>query len=65
MRWVPIHAGWYKAFAVIFARHVNEEPTVRVTEAWGSRSKFLDDKDNPYRYWNRPDAGEVHGRAVE
>lgn len=53
-----------KAFDVIFAVHVNEEPTIRVTEEWGSRSKLLDDKDNPNRYWNRPDAEQLHGKAV-
>ena len=50
-----------KAFDVIFSVHVNEEPTIRVEEVWGSRSKLLDDKDNPTRYWNRPDAAEIHG----
>jgi hypothetical protein len=54
-----------KAFDVIFSVHVNEEPTIRVEEVWGSRSKFLDDKDNPNRYWNRPDAEQLHGKAVE
>ena len=44
--------------------HVNEEPTIRVTEAWGCRSKLLDDKDNPNRYWNRPDAATLHGKSV-
>ena len=53
-----------KAFEVIFAAHVNEEPTIRVTEAWGCRSKLLDDKDNPNRYWNRPDAATLHGKSV-
>lgn len=53
-----------KAFAVIFASHVNEEPTIRVEEVWGSRSKLLDDKDNPNRYWNRPDAEQLHGGSV-
>jgi len=53
-----------KAFEVIFAVHVNEEPTVRVEEAWGCRSKLLDDKDNPNRYWNRPDSSELHGESV-
>ena len=53
-----------KAFGVIFAVHVNEEPTIRVEEAWGCRSKLLDDKDNPNRYWNRPDADELHGKSV-
>jgi len=52
-----------RAFAVIFEHHVNEEPTVRVQELWGSRSRYLDDKDNPNRYWNRPDAREIHGVA--
>lgn len=53
-----------KAFDVIFAVHVNEEPTIRVEEVWGSRSKLLDDKDNPNRYWNRPDADQLHGDSV-
>jgi len=52
-----------RAFAVIFDHHVQEEPTVHVQELWGSRSRYLDDKDNPNRYWNRPDAREIHGRA--
>ena len=53
-----------KAFDVIFAVHVNEEPTIRIEEVWGSRSKLLDDKDNPNRFWNRPDAESLHGDAV-
>ena len=53
-----------KAFDVIFAVHVNEEPTIRVEEVWGSRSKLLDDKDNPNRYWNRADADTLHGKAI-
>lgn len=53
-----------KTFDVIFAVHVNEEPTIRVEEVWGSRSKLLDDKDNPNRYWNRPDADALHGKSV-
>ena len=51
------------AFEVIFAAHVNEEPTIRVTEALGSRSKLLD-ADNPNRYWNQPNADEIHGDAI-
>ncbi len=54
-----------KAFDVIFSVHVNEEPTIRVEEVWGSRSKFLDDKDNPNRYWNRPDAEQLHGEVID
>lgn len=53
-----------KAFEVIFKAHVNEEPTIRVAEVWASRSKLLDDKDNPNRYWNRDDADAIHGEAV-
>lgn len=53
-----------RAFDVIFSVHVNEEPTIRVEEVWGSRSKRLDDEDNPNRYWNRPDAEGLHGDAV-
>lgn len=53
-----------KAFDVIFAVQVNEEPTIRVEEVWGSRSKLLDDKDNPNRYWNRSDAKQLHGDST-
>ena len=53
-------------FDTVFIAHVNEEPTIRVQEVWGSRSKLLDDKDNPNRYWNRPDSATLHGtRARE
>ena len=52
-----------QVFAVVFANHVNEEPTIRVQELWGCRSKYLDDKDNPNRYWNRPDAKQIHGKS--
>lgn len=52
------------AFDVIFAAHVNEEPTIRITEAWGSRSKLLD-ADNPNRYWNQSDAEQIHGEVVD
>ncbi len=51
------------AFDVMFTYGVQEEPTVSVEEIWGSRSKYLDDKDNPNRYWNRPDADEIHGSS--
>lgn len=53
-----------RAFEVVFDAHVNEEPTIRVAEVWGSRSKLIDDKDNPNRYWNRADADIIHGKAV-
>ncbi len=60
----PDQALLRKTFDLIFAVHVNEEPTVRVDERWGCRSKLLDDKNNPNRYWNRPDADKLHGKAV-
>ena len=53
-----------RVFDTVFAAHVNEEPTIRVHEAFGGRSKLLDDRDNPNRYWNRPDAAELHGNAA-
>ena len=53
-----------RVFEVIFENHVNEEPTVRVQELWGSRSNYLDDKDNPNRYWNRRDAVQIHGEST-
>lgn len=53
-----------KVFEVVFDVHVQEDPTIRVQELWGSRSKYLDDKDNPNRYWNRSDGDEIHGTAV-
>jgi len=53
-----------RAFEIIFKSHVNEEPTIRVFPAFGSRSKLLDDKDNPNRYWNRADAAQIHGQAT-
>ena len=52
-----------RLFDSVFKHHVNEEPTIRVQEAFGSRSKLLDDKDNPNRYWNRADADTLHGHA--
>ena len=52
-----------KAFEVIFSFGVNEDPTVHVEEIWGSRSNYLEDKDNPNRYWNRSDADKIHGSS--
>jgi hypothetical protein len=54
-----------RLFDSVFKHHVNEEPTIRIQEAFGSRSKLLDDKDNPNRYWNRPDADTLHGHSAE
>ena len=52
-------------FKIIFETHVNEEPTIRVQPAWGSRSKLIDDKNNPNRYWNRSDANTLHGQPQD
>ena len=54
-----------KVFRIIFQSHVNEDPTIRVLPAWGSRSKLIDDKDNPNRYWNRSDASTLHGQPQD
>ena len=54
-----------RLFESVFRHHVNEEPTIRVQETFGSRSKLSDDRDNPNRYWNRADAGAIHGRSVK
>ena len=62
---IPTDEGLLKdIFDIIFQYHVNEEPTIRIYPAWGSRSKLLDDKDNPNRYWNRADSNEIHGRPT-
>ena len=53
-----------RVFEVVFENHVQEEPTIYVQELWGSRSNYLDDKDNPNRYWNRADAKQIHGEAA-
>lgn len=53
-----------RVFESIFQSHVNEEPTIRVFPAWGSRSKLLNDKSNPNRYWNRSDSNEIHGQST-
>lgn len=36
----------------IFQIHSYQEPTILVREALASRSKGLDDRDNPNRWWN-------------
>jgi len=60
----PDEALLKRVFDTVFQAHVNEEPTIRVVPALGSRSKLLDDKDNPNRYWNRSDALEIHGKST-
>ncbi len=53
-----------RVFETVFEVHCNEDPTIRIMETWGSRSDYLNDCDNPNRYWNRPEAQAIHGRAV-
>ena len=36
----------------VFRVHSYQEPVIRVQEILTSRSKGLDDKDNPHRWWN-------------
>lgn len=37
---------------LIFQVHSYQEPVIRITNILASRSKGLDDKDNPNRWWN-------------
>ena len=53
------------AIESILRSHVHEEPTMSVVECWGFLSGEVKDTTNPHRYWNRPDAEELHGRAVK
>ena len=36
----------------ILAVHHYEEPVVRVSEAWETRSNYDPNSDNPHRWWN-------------
>lgn len=42
-----------EAIEAIFFIHSYEEPVITVQEVLRSRSRGLDDKDNPNRWWNR------------
>jgi hypothetical protein len=53
-----------KAFGVLFEFGIQEDPTVHIEEIRSSQSYYLDDTDNPNRYWNRDDADEIHGKAT-
>ncbi|EPJ55465.1 MAG: hypothetical protein OFPI_03620 [Osedax symbiont Rs2] len=48
---------------IIFKYGVQEDPTVQIDEMWSSTSYYLDDKENPNRYWNRSDSKEIHGES--
>lgn len=52
------------ALKVIFDNHVHEDPTIRISECWATRSTYSGDPDNPNKYWNRDDADEIHGKAL-
>lgn len=54
-----------KAVDVIYKHHVQEEPTIRIITAWGVRSKYTADTNNPNKYWNLENADEIHGVAVK
>lgn len=41
-----------RVIETIFQIHSYQEPTILVSEVLASRSKGLDDKDNPHRWWN-------------
>lgn len=41
-----------KVVEAIFQVHSYQEPVIRVEEILTSRSKGLDDKNNPHRWWN-------------
>ena len=52
------------AIESICRSHVHEEPTISVTSSWSYLSGMLKDDNNPNRYWNRPDAKELHDCTV-
>lgn len=44
--------------------HVHEEPTMRIKNTLGLRSKYTGDVDNPNKYWNKANKDELHGKAI-
>ena len=42
-----------RVFETVFAVPCNQEPAVRIVESWGSRCDYLNERENPHRYWNR------------
>ncbi|WOV90225.1 MAG: hypothetical protein R1F54_06625 [Candidatus Zeuxoniibacter abyssi] len=53
-----------KILRVINQYHVHEEPTVRVSNAFGFRTLCNSDTKNPNKYWNCSDSKEIHGTPV-
>jgi hypothetical protein len=50
---LPKDAGLLeKVIEAIFQEHSYQEPLITVADVLVSRSKGLDDKDNPHRWWN-------------
>jgi hypothetical protein len=47
----------------IFQVHSYEEPVIRVETILSSRSKGLDDRSNPNRWWNRAGDWKTPGRS--
>ncbi len=58
------HEVLKRTLAVINQYHVHEEPTVSVTAAFGLRSLYKSDAENPNKYWNRDDSEEIHGVSL-
>ena len=41
-----------RVIETIYEVHSYQDPVIRVQEVFSSRTKGLDDKQNPYRWWN-------------
>ncbi len=50
-----------RVIETIFQVHSYQEPVIRVVNILGSRSKGLDDRDNPNRWWNTTGDWKVPG----
>ncbi len=60
-----------KVVETIFQVHSYQEPVIRVHHILSSRSRGLDDSDNPYRWWNtsgdwkKGGKDALYGHAIE
>jgi hypothetical protein len=52
-----------RVIETIFQVHSYQEPVIKVQEVLVSRSKGLDDKDNPHRWWNTTGDWKQKARA--
>ena len=50
-----------RVIEAIFQVHSYQEPTITVGEVLVSRSKGLDDSQNPHRWWNSTGDGKKTG----